>query len=50
VEDPLAEALAAAWRTHGRGDIVAALFGPGALVSGVWAPTAADRAAIEPQL
>jgi fructuronate reductase len=47
VVDPLAGPLAAAWRAHGREGVLPALFGPGGVVSGVWTPTGADRAAIE---
>ncbi|MBS0254030.1 MAG: mannitol dehydrogenase family protein [Proteobacteria bacterium] len=46
VDDPLAQPLADAWRHHGAGGIVAALFGPAGLVSATWTPTAADHATL----
>lgn len=46
VDDPLAGELADAWRVHGRDGIVDALFSPGGLLGGIWAPDAAARAAL----
>ncbi len=44
VEDPLAQELAAAWKSAGTGGIVEAIFGTGGLLASRWQPTPSDRA------
>lgn len=46
VEDPMADALAAAWQQAGEGQIVSALFGARGVVSPVWTPSATDIGSI----
>lgn len=50
VNDPLADALAAAWRANGAGGIVPALFGPAGPMASAWSPTEAERAFLQARL
>jgi fructuronate reductase len=50
VDDPLADALAAAWRENGADGIVPALFGPGGPMASAWSPNDAERASLESRL
>jgi fructuronate reductase len=50
VDDPLADALAAAWRANGAGGIVLALFGPAGPMASAWSPTEAERAFLQARL
>jgi fructuronate reductase len=43
VDDPMADALKAAWDASGRDGIVANLFGPGGQMASEWVPCADDR-------
>lgn len=50
VSDPLADRLAAAWRSAGRDGIVAALFANGGIIGGPWRPDADDAATLRQAL
>jgi fructuronate reductase len=50
VDDPLADALKAAWDAAGRQGIVTYLFGSGGLMASDWVPSAADRDTITTSL